>query len=211
MQPVDNKKVGIMLKSANQFFRKFISFFLIFQLSFFQLISLTTPQLVYAQAETELTASYDATAHELDLALSQNSESEYRVYYQADQLEAVTGNFVVEESIFLGICSDEDCVEDVVSKLIVKVNADNEVQVQRLELINDVLNLVDSYTSVSLELDDDEQFWLENKTAQGWQENEDGSYTIDNVDLDHVYTAPQNDQVSVTFTQLPADSGNLTI
>jgi hypothetical protein len=200
------------LAKLKKIFRKSISFFLIFQLSFFQLASLAIPQLVYAQAETELTASYDATAHELDLALSQNSESEYRVYYQADQLEAVTGIFSTTESVFLGICSDEgDCVEDAVNRLVVKVNVDNEIQVQRLELIDDVLNLVDSYTSVSLELDDDEQFWLENKTAQGWQENEDGSYTIDNVELDHVYTAPQNDQVSVTFTKLPEKSGTLSI
>ena len=58
------------LAKLKKFFRKSISFFLIFQLSFFQLASFAIPQLVYAQAVSELTASYDATAHELDLALS---------------------------------------------------------------------------------------------------------------------------------------------
>lgn len=70
------------LAKFKKLFRKSVSLFLIFQLSFFQLISLAIPQLVYAQAQqSELAISYDVTAHNLNLSLSQNQESEYRVRF----------------------------------------------------------------------------------------------------------------------------------
>lgn len=201
------------LAKLKKFFRKSTSLFLILHLSFFQLFSLAIPQLVRAQAQQPaLSIDYDAAAHNLNLSFPQNSDSEYRIYYQAEQLEAITGNFSAVESVFLGTCSsDGDCINHTVDRLVVKVNINDEVLVRRLELSNNVLNVVDDYKSISLELDDDEQSWLENEIVQGWQENEAGSYTIDKVELDRVYAAPQSDQVTVTFTQLPADSGNLTI
>ncbi len=45
-----------------------------------------------------------------------------------------------------------------------------------------------------------------------WKTNEDGSATtINNVVLNEVYKAPQNDKVTVTFTKLPENPGTLTI
>jgi len=44
-------------------------------------------------------------------------------------------------------------------------------------------------------------FWL----------NETGVFTVNQVELGKTYTAPQNDQVQVTFTQLPANPGSLSI
>lgn len=49
------------------------------------------------------------------------------------------------------------------------------------------------------------------QTEVTWIDNGDGSFTWEKVQLNQTLTAPQNDKVTLTFTSLPENPGNVTI
>lgn len=93
----------------------------------------------------------------------------------------------LEEKIFAGTCSKDDCVKDIVSS--------GQFSFEGVFEDMRVYKKVISFKVV------DGVFWTSDTSK--WSTND--------VVLGHVYKAPQNDNVSVTFTKLPEKPGNLSI
>jgi hypothetical protein len=130
----------------------------------------------------------------LVITATQAKSFSYNVVYTygADQQAAVQGESTPKDNTvsaepYLGTCSSNACTPN------------DDVQSGKVEL--EVTKNDDSKkTSAEFKVIDG-TFWL----------NEDGKQTVSSVELNREYTAPQHNDVKVTFTKLPVQPGSLSI
>ena len=136
---------------------------------------------------SDIALGFDADAHEFTLTGQTNYDADYTLTYQG---------------------SDDDAVE----KAVVGSTATGEFE----ELIyagtcskeECVPDEVSRGTLTFTQTDNSAEFAVTNGTL--WL-NHNGVFTVASVTEDVTYTAPQNDQVTVTFTSLPENPGTLSI
>lgn len=177
-----------------------------------------TSQLEIAQAQSAQevsSVSFDPQSHELVISLLDSQvATEYAVFYETDSsLDGAQGQITEGSTqVFLGTQSGEDVVKATPSRIIVKITSGNfgktiqiEADIAQLAANQDELAVPTelsfvSYVSESLEVSDSEKLWLQH-----------GTFNVESVVKDTKYTYPANDSVSVTFTTLPEQSGDLSI
>lgn len=180
-----------MFKTIKKNFRKIYSLFTAFLMLSQNIIpAVLAVQPIYAAEQTvvsNVSLDFDSDSHELVLSGETNQETNYLLSYDDDNEEtpkgAVTGSVSAtefEQRVFVGTCSAEDCVEEVVTHGQVEFPEANYLADYQIN--NDVL-------------------WL----------TRDEVSTVSEVELNKTYFAPQNNQVTVTFTSLPEQAGSLSI
>ncbi len=204
------RKKYVSLRSFATFAHKFVSLYIAVWMAVGPvtpaLAQLITPTTVQAESgENVEVATFDEADHALQVSLPEQKNATYSVFYlHDDNIQAAQGTFTGDTAdITLGTVSGDDVSEHAPSRVLVKYKSQDEVRVAAIQLDFDAETVVTDVAirgADALDLSDMDEVWLN-----------DDLYTVDTVELDSTYSAPQNDKVSVTFTQLPAEAGGLTI
>ncbi len=165
-------------------------------------LSLATP--VYAAESNQVSLGYDAGSHNFKLSTTPNSSQvTYRLYYQTptktDEAQGLSSSSGTSD-IYAGTQSSGTGAPETVNRGILKTSdSTGTILVQYFVLDNSTsLRLVASSTTSSLDLSDSESAWLTDPNTFG------------DLTTGTTYHASFNQDVSVTFTSLPANPGKIT-
>lgn len=217
-----------MNKVQKMLFQKLVSSYLLFSLilsQFFPLFSIVgqayanqsieVQNVSQAQKQEIATATFNAQTHTISLTLTNevtevNNQvpTQYAIFYEHEGvLQGAQGAFTsTTTEVFLGSQSGEDAIKATPKRIIVKTQTGATVTALQIESDfaamageNEALSFV-SYDAESLELTEGESLWVRS-----------GLYEVTSVELNTTYVYPSNSTVSVTFTKLPEEGGNLKI
>lgn len=175
-------------------------------------------QPVYAQDPQIIvsTIQYDSSAHKLDITTDTSQKIAYQLFYKTDEkIDAIAGNDLNQanqsESFYLGTCSSNSvCLSQNISRGILKIESNSKFYSKLFTLENNVLTITKEIESLQSDLTPEEDDFLNNIDTQVLGSTV-SNWTFEKVELNKTYTAPQNDQVKITFTKLPEISGNIKI
>jgi len=216
-------------KKLHQFFSSLAIFSLLLQLV--SGIFYARPVLSEEKLKSEIT--FDQNKNSFNLTVNTSEEVDYLLAYRTDtQTEVVegkdrneTGNFSKE--IYAGTCStNESCLPHNVLRGILKIEVKSETWLMSKRFIveNGSLNLIEESIASSLDLNAEENIWLENPDQQEIEkecladhqsiiDSKDGDWNIDNekgiaetkekVKIGVKYLFPLENKVTITFKCLP--------
>lgn len=199
-------------KTIKNFVRKTFAVYLAISLVFSNFLPLIPSLIPVAQAQTEVTST----------TISGEANADYTIIYGDENgLDAATGqlNQNGEAETFFGSCSGSDCIADDVKRGVLVVSSNSQYTISHISIDNGSITIVGSETRDSADMTNADEAWIisgevaltnQNETVD-WQSNGDGSLTIETVQLNTTYQFPGNENVTVTFTQLPEPAGSLTI
>lgn len=166
---------------------------------FFSLVSSVLAQSVVAEAASPVSANnlpfvYDSATHQFQFSAKDAKKLSYELTYLRDGeiTEQVLGsedgeNGIVQTSVYAGTCSDAACTPHAV------IAATAEVEISQAE--------GGAKT---------ETYQLSQHAGQWWM-RQGSSWSVNVVKLNTAYYFPEQPEVSLTFTKLPAQAGSLTI
>ncbi len=160
-------------KIINQrFISALASFVLLFQTFFSPVLYLLPAPVAASEPQLETKISFDQGKNSFNLSVNTQTKVEYLLAYRTpEKTEAVTGTTDENNSsefsreIYAGTCSsDGSCVPHQVLRgiLKVKVASENWLDGKKFVLENGELKVVEENTPSTLELNDQENYWLEN-------------------------------------------------
>lgn len=159
---------------------------------------------------------YDLLNNKLNITTDSPEKIPYQLFYKTDQkIDAVAGNDLNQanqsQSFYLGTCSSNFvCLSQNISRGVLKIESNSKFYSKLFTLENNVLTITKEIESLQSDLTQEEDDFLNNITTQVLG-NTVSNWTFEKVELNKTYTAPQNDQVKITFIKLPVGSGNIKI